>query len=64
MIGQMIGQTVEIKIQFGLDEKIIKATVIQYLGNGEYVVEAENGNRYIRVLEAMNAETGHNNPNL
>ena len=51
----MIGQTVEIEIKFGLDTKRIKATVIEYIGNGEYVVEVgENGNRYIRKLEDTN----------
>ena len=47
----MIGQTVKIKIEMGLDTKRIKAVVLEYLGNGEYVVEGENGNRYIRKLE-------------
>ena len=47
----MIGKTVEITIDFGLETKRITAVAIQYLGNGEYVVEGENGNRYIRTLE-------------
>ena len=47
----MIGQTVEIEIELGLDTKRIKAVAIQYLGNGEYVVEGENNMRYIRKLE-------------
>ena len=49
------GQTVKIKIERGLDTFfLIKATVIHYLGNDEYVVEGENGNRYIRGLEDIN----------
>ena len=51
----MIGKTVEIEITLGLDAKRIKAVVERYLGNGEYVVEGENGNRYIRKLEGVNA---------
>lgn len=50
----MTGQTVEIEIKFGLDIKSIKAVVVEYLGNGEYVVEGKNGNRYIRLLEDVN----------
>ena len=51
----MISQTVEIKIEQGLDTKRIKAVVLEYLGNGEYVVEGVNGNRYIRKLEQRHA---------
>jgi hypothetical protein len=51
----MIGQTVNIKIELGLETKRIKAVVLEYLGNGEYVVEGENGNRYIRKLEQRHA---------
>ena len=47
----MIGKTIEIEIEFGLEKKQIKAVVEEYLGNGEYVVEGENSNRYIRKLE-------------
>ena len=50
----MIGKTVEIEITLGLDAKRIKGVVIEYLGNGEYVVEGENNMRYIRKLEADN----------
>ena len=48
----MIGKTVEIEIMLGLDTKRINAVVIEYLGNGEYIVEATNfhKNRYIRKL--------------
>ena len=46
------GQTVRIKIERGIDTFFrIKAIVIRYLGNDEYIVEGENGNRYIRALE-------------
>ena len=45
-----IGETVEIEIVLGLDTKRVKAVIIGYLGNNEYEVETENGNRYIRNL--------------
>ena len=51
----MINKTIEINIELGLDMKRIKAVVLEYLGNGEYVVEGENGNRYIRKLEQRHA---------
>ena len=50
----MTSETVEIKIELGLDTKRIKAVVLEYLGNGEYVVEGENNMRYIRKLEVIN----------
>ena len=37
-----------IETKLGLDTEHIKAVAIEYLGNGEYVVEGENCNRYIR----------------
>ncbi len=46
----IIGQNVEIEITLGLDAKCINAIVLEYLGNGQYIVEGENGNRYIRYL--------------
>ena len=59
----MINQTVEINTKLGLGMKRIKAVVIEYLGNGEYVVEGENGNRYIRKLEQRHS-TQPNTPLL
>ena len=50
----MVGKNIEIEIKFGLDMKFIKAVVLEYIGNGEYIVEGDNGNRYIRRLESDN----------
>ena len=46
----MIGQVFKITVDFGLETKDIWATVIQYLQNNQYVLEDDNGNRYIRTL--------------
>lgn len=47
----MIGKKCRIRIQVGHESKIIRGTVIEYLGNDQYVIEGENGNRYIRVCD-------------
>lgn len=59
MIGYLTAdQEVQFTIKFGLETKQIWGTVIQYLGNQEYEIEGENGNRYIRkmVWEPCNPE--------
>ena len=51
----MIGEKVEIKIQYGVDSQIVEGKIINYLGNDQYVVEVgEHKNRYIRQLEKIN----------
>ena len=42
------GEQVDIEITVGLDKRMVKARVMEYLGNGQYVVETANNNRYIR----------------
>ena len=54
-----IGDDVVIYIQLGLDTHAVNAKVVRYLGNGEYTVEADNGNHYIRKLERKPATEAH-----
>ena len=51
MSQTMIGRKCRIRIKVGLESKIIRGTVIEYLGNDQYVIEGENGNRYTRVYD-------------
>lgn len=46
----MIGQQFQIEIEFGLGTKKVWVTVIEELQNGEYILESEEGNRYLRKL--------------
>ena len=46
----MIGERFQIIIEFGLGTTKVWVTVIERLQNNEYILESENGNRYIRKL--------------
>ena len=48
--GNMIGEVVKIEIKFGLGTKKIYATIKEYRGNGEYILEGDNGNLYLRKM--------------
>ena len=50
--------TVKITTMFGVDARQETATVKSYLGNYQYTVETESGNRYIRYLDSNGNETG------
>ena len=52
----MIGEQFQIEIEFGLGTKKIWATVIQRLQNGEYILEGDDGNRYIRKITWVNPD--------
>lgn len=46
----MTGQKFYIDVPYGLGTRNVEVTVIRYLGNDEYELECEHGNRYIRKL--------------
>lgn len=53
-----IGDKCVITTMLGADARKQSAKVVTYLGNNQYTVETENGNRYIRDLDGEGNETG------
>lgn len=53
-----VGDTVRITTLRGIDARVELGTVLSQLHTGQYTVETESGNRYLRYLDEDGNETG------